>query len=1075
MTVSASDHYEVRFRETGTLGWSSVYRAPVLSELALDGLDRTKQFDFEVRAVSACGAKSVWVGVNYTVPAPPPLPTPTVPTTLGVVDGIQIDWGDADGDRGDITWEVQRATALAGPWTTIAKVKGSSWTDTLADSGNYYYRVRSIDFFGNVGAWQVVAGPGSVSISTVENINQEIIDRIAAVAQEAQDRADAIVAEAAARSDALLNEQLTREAAITTEQTIRQSADDSLAQSISTLAAGTGEQFDSKQVWYFDTDLESWSGNGVPTVANGFLRPANHATDPYVYSPAAPIDGAAYRYAKARIKRTGAPAWRGELWWQTTTDATWTAGKSVAIPEPEFQADGDATIDFKDVAWPATVNRFLLKLSTAQGASDFFEIDWFAVGRPTPGASVAAVQDEATARITADSAEATQRTTLATQLRGSYSGADVAGVTSGLLYSERQARSAADGAMASDIVAIQATLNDPTTGLGAIATVVESQDARITSNEGDLAAAGSALTLVSAGLEASTQGLKYAVRNGSIEDWTIVSGIGEVSYTPAGSATGQLLIRVGNNSGNDTLWARHNKTMAYDPEKLYRVTIKARRPSGAGSFYVGLAGLNTAQDKYVTTDNTEATTLASSHYIASAQTTSAYTTFVAYFKGRSTGASSGSGTLADPYMVAAGVSYVTFMFLANYNGAAGICDFGPFSLEDTDYVAGDTAAVTAITTLDARVTTTEAGVQSYLASWSVLLDVNGRISGVTSVNDGNSSSFTVLADKFGVFGTGNALTWTTGVLSAVNGSNAVKMGAGFGSDADPLIFYYGPTGADATRTLAGAKVGITASGKAKLAGTWSNYVSGWDSGAAITTSWTTASPAVVTISVAAGVFNTSGQTISYGASSGNVSQTRSTTVKYYLYYSDAGQSGGAKTLNISTDYRVQYNNPDNVFVGAVSVTIPATGTGGGSGPPPCPVREAWVIRRAADGASERVRAGAVVAGDYLLLASHRWGLVTHSRPALTPCVRVQCGVPMATLTCSTHAPLGLAGGGQVLAPDAKGAHILVHYPVPQLVDQVEDVVDVGERWVQHITCQDDFFWVGDDPDHLLSHHNLKNT
>jgi hypothetical protein len=82
-------------------------------------------------------------------------------------------------------------------------------------------------------------------------------------------------------------------------------------------------------------------------------------------------------------------------------------------------------------------------------------------------------------------------------------------------------------------------------------------------------------------------------------------------------------------------------------------------------------------------------------------------------------------------------------------------------------------------------------------------------------------------------------------------------------------------------------------------------------------------------------------------------------------------------------------------------------------------------------------------------------------------------VPQASLGCSIYAPLELAGGGQVLAPDSKGAHIRVLYPVPVLADHVESVEPIGEQWVQHITCEDDFFMVGDDPDHLLSHHNLK--
>lgn len=56
----------------------------------------------------------------------------------------------------------------------------------------------------------------------------------------------------------------------------------------------------------------------------------------------------------------------------------------------------------------------------------------------------AAILVETEARVLADSAEATSRETLATQVRGSYTGTNLASVTSGLIYSEREARSTAD-------------------------------------------------------------------------------------------------------------------------------------------------------------------------------------------------------------------------------------------------------------------------------------------------------------------------------------------------------------------------------------------------------------------------------------------------------------------------------------------------------------------------------------------------------------------------------------------------------------------------------------------------------
>lgn len=60
----------------------------------------------------------------------------------------------------------------------------------------------------------------------------------------------------------------------------------------------------------------------------------------------------------------------------------------------------------------------------------------------------AALRDERSARIAADSAEAQQRSDLAVQLRGNATGSDLGSVTSGLVAQERNARVAADNSLA---------------------------------------------------------------------------------------------------------------------------------------------------------------------------------------------------------------------------------------------------------------------------------------------------------------------------------------------------------------------------------------------------------------------------------------------------------------------------------------------------------------------------------------------------------------------------------------------------------------------------------------------------
>jgi len=133
----------------------------------------------------------------------------------------------------------------------------------------------------------------------------------------------------------------------------------------------------------------------------------------------------------------------------------------VTVAEPAYDANGIATLEFDNIPWltETTMNQFRLDLSTRQDATNYFLIDWVALGRPTPGAGMAALQQETTARVAGDQAEATTRETLATQIRGGYAGDDPSKLASGLLYTERQARIMAQEAEVTARTALEATVN----------------------------------------------------------------------------------------------------------------------------------------------------------------------------------------------------------------------------------------------------------------------------------------------------------------------------------------------------------------------------------------------------------------------------------------------------------------------------------------------------------------------------------------------------------------------------------------------------------------------------------------
>jgi hypothetical protein len=251
-----------------------------------------------------------------------------------------------------------------------------------------------------------------------------------------------------------------------------------------------------------------------------------------------------------------------------------------------------------------------------------------------------------------------------------------------------------------------------------------------------------------------------------------------------------------------------------------------------------------------------------------------------------------------------------------------------------------------------------------------------------------------------------------------------------------------------------------------------NYGAGW-SGGSITYS---ASSTSATITAAAATLQLGSSSLAYNSANVTVSGSAGLVRTYYLYYDDDGYTGGSKTLNATTSQITSLAANGRILVGQVTVTFPTSGTGSGGGGTGCPVRTARVVRRVLGG-EEEIAAGAVVVGDRLkiidpMTGTTRWGTVSMSKPAYVDCVRVvqRGGV---TLSCSVTAPLGCPDGVATLAPDALGRPVTGLDAGALVRADIVRVAAIGKCWVQHITCEDDFFLAGDQPGRYLAHHNLK--
>jgi len=492
---------------------------------------------------------SSWFPTVYVSPETPPVDGVTPEP---VADGVLIEWDAVD--QAGVVYIIERGPSQNGPWTEIHRTTETRYLYSDGSGQKWFFRITA-SVRGKPGQGTVVeATPAPTTaelIAAQQKLDKEIVDRAladaseaasrvrdialvnAGLVQEAQTRVtqigqtmDAVAAESQTRATQLLNEKMERQAAITAVSETQQNGFDSLSRALSEVAAGSGTQFDSKTIWHFTTTVEGWGSNGgAPALNDGWLRPTNNSAS-YAQSPAGlGIDGNAYRFIKLRMRRTGNPVWLGLVRWTTEADQAWNDGKSTAIAPPAFDAAGVATVDISDIPWsgPSPIRQVRIALTRGQTINDYVEYDYIAIGRPAPGASVALVQEERQARVTALAAEASERNTLAVQMRGNYTGSDLS-QAQGFVGDERTARVAADSSQVQRITTMEARMPAGSGGLATSASVTTLQDAMVAADQAN----AQATTKVSSDLRAALSRSLNLVINGDLVNdlagWQVAGG-----------------------------------------------------------------------------------------------------------------------------------------------------------------------------------------------------------------------------------------------------------------------------------------------------------------------------------------------------------------------------------------------------------------------------------------------------------------------------------------------------------------------------------------------------------------------
>lgn len=354
------------------------------------------------------------------------------------------------------------------------------------------------------------------------------------------------------------------------ERFARAKEDSALAQQISLLSAGTDNQFDYSDIWYWDSGLNGWTGpvSGTTTTNNGgwlkMVASSGSVAGAYVLSPdnlndSAGVDGTKYTQVRARIRKYGSPTWEGKCYFTTVADNTWTEGKSASVSEPAYDVNGIGLLTWNmPGTWLGQAIRCVrIDLSDPTTTADYFEIDWVAIGRPSPGASSAELASIQTAMVDGFAVQASDITTLYTKidspttgnnptyalLIGSYSTtvdmnsaiaaselnlSSSIGANTAAIQSEATTRATNDAALSANILTLASATGDNAAGL-----IVEQQ----TRTDGDAALSAQTIFLAaSAGTTAAAVVVEQEVR--ATQDAAVSSQVTVLAAAAGNTAAG---------------------------------------------------------------------------------------------------------------------------------------------------------------------------------------------------------------------------------------------------------------------------------------------------------------------------------------------------------------------------------------------------------------------------------------------------------------------------------------------------------------------------------------------------------
>ncbi|MFX4760366.1 phage tail protein [Acinetobacter baumannii] len=327
------------------------------------------------------------------------------------------------------------------------------------------------------------------------------------------------------------------------------------------------------------------------------------------------------------------------------------------------------------------------------------------------------------------------------------------------------------------------------------ASALQNLDTKVTNVDGKVTSNTNAITALSSTLSNATSSISMNAGNAQ-GDWTFFNTSGEYSIVAQADGQAGRVIQLGNNAGNDIVWMHPNNFIPFDATKTYRLRARYRRRAGTGTIYLGVSQKTPDKALYVTTANALSGDMGSSNYVVNAHAPAIdeWQEIVAYIKGRSAGAASGSGSKTSPRTVSQQAGFITPMFIANYSAQTGIVELDYLILEDAEAIVANDANASAISTLDTKVSDVDGRLTTATNS---ITSLNSRMSAA----EGNiASNANAIANTYTKTQTDSAIAGQVNSFKAslqVAGTNLLRNG----NFADDLSNWVGWGGTSVVRTI----------------------------------------------------------------------------------------------------------------------------------------------------------------------------------------------------------------------------------------------------------------------------------